>query len=131
MKDVTLGFGEFFQISGRGTVATVNLAKVPNVDEVHIDENIRIQDKFYKIRGIESYSRGQNKNIGLLVREIEDPRDTIEFLCLDVGRTHKGNEECQMRLLKHPDGSWYCIDCGLTIYAARIKAKELKEEKKQ
>jgi len=127
MIDITAGFEEFLQIPGRGTVAAVNLAKVPNVDVVRLYEHIKIQDKFYKILGIEKF--GQSKITGLLVKEIDDPTDTIEFLCLDVGRLHKGKEECRMRLCKHPDGSWYCIDCGLIIPATRVKAKVLEEEK--
>ena len=42
------------------------------------------------------------------------------LLVLDVGLSHLNQStgeliRCPMRLVQHPGGYWYCIDCGMAI----------------
>ena len=43
-------------------------------------------------------------------------------VALDVGGTHGKNTDCPMRIAQHPNGHWYCVDCGLPILVKRIGA---------
>lgn len=61
--------GEWFNISGRGPVMTVNLRKLDASIRICMGDNVRISNKLYCVRGIEYPSR-QQEYAGLLLREI-------------------------------------------------------------
>jgi hypothetical protein len=55
--------------------------------------------------------------------------DIKEIVVLDVKRSHEGILDCPMRLFRHPQGYWQCIDCGLPILNTSMRVKEVMEEK--
>ena len=69
VKDLTTGHGETFQISGRGTVMTIDLDLIPEVNSVSINDEVRIKGKDYLVRGIERQG-GNTRQFGILVRAL-------------------------------------------------------------
>lgn len=68
---VSIPEGEWFNISGRGPVMTVDLRKLDPSIRLIVGDNVKINDKIYLIRGIEYASglAGINKG-ALLLREV-------------------------------------------------------------
>jgi len=52
----------------------------------------------------------------------------MEIIYLAVLETHKDNPECPMRIAHHPQGHWYCIDCGLAIYTRGMQIEEIMKD---
>lgn len=50
-------------------------------------------------------------------------KSKIHVMTLAVAKTHKGNENCKMRLAQNPKGNWYCIDCGLEMLWENVEAE--------
>lgn len=68
--EVVLPEGDWFNISGRGRVMTVNLLKLDPSIRVSVGDTAIINDRKYLVRGIEYPGRGVQTFAGLLLTEV-------------------------------------------------------------
>ena len=51
----------------------------------------------------------------------------MRFMALDPVATHVNNPNCPMRLVRKPNGSWMCADCGFDILQKMIDTDHLRK----
>lgn len=75
MEPLRLKAIDWFNISGRGKVATLNMGQIPKDRTIRLGDDVYIDDVLYIVNGIErfmiAFPREDNSKepIGLLVRE--------------------------------------------------------------
>lgn len=51
----------------------------------------------------------------------------MRVMTLDPKKTHEHNPDCPSRLMQHPHGGWYCLDCGAQLCCTSIEVAPVNE----